>query len=85
MGDSMKPDAEISVKNIKKFYAEISEELKKGSELAIDLSGVKRVDLAAVQVIIAAGRKARDMKKVVRLTGVSPEMKKLLGLSGIKV
>jgi len=81
----MKPYGEINVKNIKKFYDDIAEELKSGSGLTIDLSGVKRVDLAAVQVIIAAGKKARDMKKVVRLTGVSPEMKKLLGLSGIKV
>jgi len=81
----MKPDSEISVKNIKKFYDQVNDELKNGSELAIDLSGVKRVDLAAVQVIIAAGKKARDMKKVVRLKGVSPELKKLLGLSGIKV
>ena len=81
----MKAEGEINVKNIGKFYNEIKDEIENSREIVIDLSHVKRVDLSGAQVIIAAGKKARELKKVVMLTGVNPQLKKLLALSGIKV
>ena len=81
----MKPQGDISIKNIGDFYNELKNEISRSGEVLIDLSDVKRIDLAAAQLIIAAGKEARELKKVVRLTGVSPEMKKLLGYSGIRV
>ena len=81
----MKVEGEISVKNIRDFYNHLTNEINNSGEIIIDLSNVKRIDLAAAQVIIAAGRKARDLKKIIRLTGVNPQLKKLLALSGIKV
>jgi anti-anti-sigma factor len=81
----MSPSGELSVKNIDAFYKELKREIENHDEIIIDLSGVARIDLAAAQVIIAAGKKAREFKKIVRLTGVKPELKKLLGFSGVKV
>ena len=81
----MKVKGEISVKNIRDFYNNLTNEINNSKEIVIDLSDVKRIDLAAAQVIIAAGKKARDLKKVIRLTGVNTQLKKLLALSGIKV
>lgn len=81
----MKLNGEISVKNIEVFYNNLAKEMENSRETVIDLSDITRVDLAATQVIIAAGKKAREQKKIVRLTGVNPQVKKLLTLSGIKV
>lgn len=81
----MKAEGEITVKNIRRFYDELNSEIENNREIVIDLSHVKRIDLSGAQVIIAAGKKARELKKIVRLTGVNPHLKKLLALSGIRV
>jgi len=81
---NMKLNGEISVKNIEVFYNNLAKEMDNSREIVIDLSDVTRIDLAATQVIIAAGKKARELKKVVRLIGVNPQVKKLLTLAGIK-
>ncbi len=81
---NMKLNGEISVKNIEVFYNNLAKEIDNSREIVIDLSDVTRIDLAATQVIIAAGKKARELKKVVRLIGVNPQVKKLLTLAGIK-
>ena len=81
----MKPEGDLSIKNIKRFYDDLKDELERGSEIVVDLSNVKRVDLAAVQVIIAAGKSAAKLKKVLRLTGVSGDVKRLFRLSGMKL
>lgn len=81
---NMKLNGEISVKNIEVFYNNLAKEIDNSREIVIDLSDVTRIDLAATQVIIAAGKKTRELKKVVRLIGVNPQVKKLLTLAGIK-
>ena len=81
---NMKLNGEISVKNIEVFYNNLAKEMDNSREIVIDLSDVTRIDLAATQVTIAAGKKARELKKVVRLIGVNPQVKKLLTLAGIK-
>jgi len=81
----MKVESEINVKSIRKFYSDLKVEIESNREIIIDLTEVKRIDLSGAQMIIAAGKKARELKKVVRLTGVNPQLKKLLVLSGIKV
>ena len=81
----MSPSGELNIKNIDMLYNELKREIENHDEIIIDLAGVARIDLAAAQVIIAAGKKARELKKVVRLTGVNPQLKKLLGFSGVKV
>jgi len=81
----MKVESEINVKSIRKFYSDLKVEIESNREIIIDLTEVKRIDLSGAQMIIAAGKKARELKKIVRLTGVKTEVKKLLGFSGVKV
>ncbi len=81
----MKFDGDVNVKNVKKFYESLKEEFTKSDEIVIDFSDVLRIDLSAAQVIIAAGRKAKEVNKIVRITGVSNDLKKLFKLSGLKV
>ncbi len=63
---------------------EVFDRVRSGEVQVKSKAFVKRIDLAATQVIIAAGKKTRELKKVVRLIGVNPQVKKLLTLAGIK-
>jgi len=81
----MKPEGDINIKNIGTFYRDLEDEFAGGGDVVIDLSAVKRIDLAAAQVIIAAGRKGKELNRVVRLKGVSPDLKKLFYISGVKI
>lgn len=80
----MKLEKDITVKNIKKIYDDLIKEFETKEELVIDLSDVSRVDLSFAQLVIATGKKAREMKKVVRIKGVSSNLKDLFRLAGIK-
>jgi anti-anti-sigma factor len=81
----LKPAGDINIKNIGSFYRDLEEEFAGSGDVVIDLSAVKRIDLAAAQVIIAAGRKGKELKRQIKLKGVSPDLKKLFAISGIKV
>jgi len=81
----MKLEKSVTVKSIQGIYDELVKEFEKDDELVIDLSDVERVDLSFVQLLISAGRKAREQKKVIRVKGVSTDLKNLIKLSGIKV
>ena len=79
----MKIEGDINIKNINDFYKAIQQEIAGGGDIIIDLSAVKRIDLAAAQVIIAAGRRGMELKRQIKLKGVSPDLKKLFSISGI--
>lgn len=81
----MKIEGDINIKNINDFYKAIQQEIAGGGDIIIDLSAVKRIDLAAAQVIIAAGRRGKELKRQIKLKGVSPDLKKLFSISGINI
>ena len=81
----MKVDKEVSVKNINSFYFTLREEVENSSQVVLDFSDSERIDSSAAQVILAAARKVKDLDKTIRFVGVSPELKKLLKLAGIKL
>ena len=81
----MKPVDDINIKNIDTFYRDLKEEFAGSGDIVIDLSAVKRIDLAAAQVIIAAGRRGKELKRQIKLKGVSPDLKKLFSISGINI
>ena len=80
----MKPEGVIDVKNVNGFYDELKTEINNNDEIILDLSKVKRIDLSAAQVIIAAGEKVKQLKKVLKITGISHDLKKILKLAGIQ-
>ncbi|HPS58755.1 MAG TPA: STAS domain-containing protein [Spirochaetota bacterium] len=80
----MKPEGIINIKNINNFYTELKNEISINNEIIIDFSNVNRIDTSAAQVIIAAGEKVKELKKVLKITGISHDLKTILKLAGIK-
>ncbi len=81
----MKVDKEVSVKNVNSFYFALREEVENSSQVVLDFSDSVRIDSSAAQVILSAEKKVKDLDKSIRLVGVSPELRKLLKLAGIKL
>jgi len=50
---------ELTIQNVGSLANELLNALQGGMEVSIDLSGVERIDTAALQVLIAAAREAR--------------------------
>lgn len=74
----------ISVKNIKTVYNKLKDEFEKSDEVMLDFANVKRVDLSVIQLIIAAGRFARENNKTLRLRSVSEYLKEQMHICGVK-
>ena len=81
----MKLAGEVGVKIVEEFYADLMDELDGSDDVIIDFTDVSRVDLSVMQVIIVAGRYAKDLGKVVKLKSVSREMKYQMFLCGLKI
>jgi anti-anti-sigma regulatory factor len=80
----IKFDNDVSVKNIKLFRDSLLEGIVKAErELIIDFTNQKRADLAVMQVLIAAHNEAKLLKKKIKLSNVSPELKKGLIITGL--
>jgi anti-anti-sigma regulatory factor len=75
----------IGVKNIKIFYSELMDLMKKDSEIVLDFGKVKRVDLSFVQVVMAANREYSKKGKQIKLRSVSNNIKKQLYMSGFSI
>lgn len=78
-------DSELNIKKAKKFYESIKKEVDSHSEIVVDISDVQRVDLSAVQIIIAAGREAKNKDKTIKLKGVSETVKRQMHMGGLKI
>ncbi len=74
---------ETGIKNIKKFYIDLIETLKVESELVIDLSRIKRIDLSVAQILMATGRIVKSDNKILKLRNVSTEVRKQLQIAGL--
>jgi anti-anti-sigma regulatory factor len=81
----MKIAKEVNVKNVNNFYFALREEVENSSQVVLDFSDSVRVDSSVAQVILSAEKKIKDLDKSIRFVGVSPELRKLLKLAGIKL
>ena len=81
----MKVDKEVNVKNVNSFYFALREEVETSSQIVLDFSDSVRIDSSAAQVILSAEKKVSELDKTIRFVGVSPELRKLLKLAGIKL
>ncbi|PKL18290.1 MAG: hypothetical protein CVV49_06810 [Spirochaetae bacterium HGW-Spirochaetae-5] len=81
----MKVDKEVNVKNVNTFYFALREEVENSGQVVLDFSDSMRIDSSAAQVILSAEKKLKDLDKSIRFVGVSPELRKLLKLAGIKL
>ncbi len=74
----------LSVKHAAGFYSKIKKEIETESEIIIDLGRVERIDLSIIQIIIAAGREARALDKVLKLKSVSDDIKEQMSICGLR-
>ena len=71
---------DVSIKNIKIFYQQISRALDTDSGLLLDFSNVKRADLSLLQVIMSANREFAKQGKKFLLKSVSENVKEQMHL-----
>ncbi len=76
-------DENTNVKNVTDLKSLLIDALGGEREVLLDLSKVKRIDLATAQVLIAAGREARAASKTIKLKSVSADVRKQLSLCGM--
>ncbi len=76
---------DISIKYAAQFYQDIKNELGDEEKVILDFSNVKRIDLSIAQIIVAAGREAKDIGKSVKLKSVSDTVKHQLQICGLKI
>jgi anti-anti-sigma regulatory factor len=74
---------DTGIKNIKEFYIELTETFKRESELVLDFSRIKRIDLSLAQTLMAARRLAKSDNKILKLRNVSAEVRKQLQIAGL--
>ena len=73
---------DVGVKNIKSFYLELKNVLESDeSEIILDFSEVRRVDLSLIQVIMAADRELKRQGKKITLKYISGDIKEQLYLT----
>jgi anti-anti-sigma factor len=72
----------IGVKNIKKFYSNLLEVIKKEPEIILDMSKVRKIDLSFAQVVMAANRESGKRGKKIMLRSVSKRIRNQLYISG---
>ncbi|MCP4725036.1 MAG: STAS domain-containing protein [bacterium] len=75
---------DIGIKNIKKFYSELSETAKDEKEIVIDLANVKRIDLSFIQVLMNISKQLKGNEQKILLQSVSEKVREQLKLGGIK-
>jgi anti-anti-sigma regulatory factor len=78
-------EADLSIKTVKTFYESLQKEFQENDRVNLDFSRVHRIDLSIIQVIIAAGREARDRGKVLRMKSVPEEIRNQMHICGLKV
>ncbi len=78
-------DRDIGVKTIQELHAAVLDEFKKNDEILIDFSKVERVDLSVVQLIIAAGREAKNTGKTLKLKSLQRSVKFQMQMCALKV
>jgi anti-anti-sigma regulatory factor len=71
------------VKSVRSFQQALVAAFRGDSDIVIDFSEARRVDLSIAQVLIAAGKEARARSKSLRMRGVSETVRRQLAICGL--
>jgi len=82
MGMLRVPD-DVSVKRVKELYLGLRDAMKGGGDVVLDFGGVKRVDLAVMQVLAAANRACRKEGIALKIRAASEEFRGQLRICGM--
>jgi len=75
---------DLGIKTIQKFYNNIVEMLRQGTEYVIDFSQVRRIDLSAAQLVIALERECGRQGWSCYMINMNDTIARLLELAGAK-
>jgi len=75
---------ELNVKNVKELHEALKEAISSEPKVILDFSNIRRLDLSAVQVIMAAGKEAAAKSKVLKIKSISDNLLKQLNICGIE-
>jgi anti-anti-sigma regulatory factor len=73
---------DAGIKNIKQFKNDILSAIEQNSEVVLNLSNQRRLDLSSVQVICAARIEAKQRKKIFKVSGMNNEIIKQFEICG---
>lgn len=76
-------DERTGVKTIRDLHDALRDALSSGEEVVLDFSGMERMDLSVLQVLMAAQRAARRDKRVLKLKKVPPRVRAQLQIAGL--
>jgi len=75
--------ADMSVKKVKELHQGLKDAVGREDDLTLDFSEAGRVDLAVMQVLLAASRACRKRKKALKIKSASEELKNQMRICGM--
>jgi len=73
---------DAGIKNIKQLKNDILSAIEEDSEVILNLSNQRRLDLSSVQVICSARIEAKQRKKIFKVSGMNNEIIKQFEICG---
>ncbi len=77
-------EEDTGIKKIRQFQSALRDAIRAPDEVMLDFSAVRRLDCAAVQVLLAAAREMRETSKSMKMRGVNEAVRNQLYLCGLR-
>lgn len=72
----------FTIYEVEELYKEFVSELKSGEAIEVDLDGVKKIDMPAIQLLISTLKSCEADSTPFSLSNISDEVKESLKISG---
>ena len=75
----------FTIYEVEELYKEFTSELKSGEAIEVDLNGVKKIDMPAIQLLISTLKSCEADSTPFSLSNISDEVKESLKISGCDI
>ena len=75
----------FTIYEVEELYKEFVSELKSGEAIEVDLNGVKKIDMPAIQLLISTLKSCEADSTPFSLSNISDEVKESLKISGCDI
>ena len=72
----------FTIYEVEELYKELLSELKSGGVIEVDMEGVKKIDMPAIQLLISTSKSCEADSVAFSISNISDEVKKSLKISG---
>jgi anti-anti-sigma factor len=79
-----KLEEDTGIKKIRQFQSELRDAIRAQDEVMLDFTAVRRLDCAAIQVVLAAARELREASRSLKMRGVNEAIRNQLYLCGLQ-